>query len=352
MSTTLRRSAAAGPAVNWLPPFCSWPTLFAVMVVAQLVALIVVLAPDAQLRPVLPRLGVVSVFVQWQALLAVAVLCSLRGFLQRLPATLALQVAWLLAVTVNALGAAVVASIDHALLLGLTVPAGQMARFILANAVLSALISAALLRYLYVLERWRDGVNAAAKAQVEALQARIRPHFLFNSMNTIISLVRSEPALAERTVEDLSDLFRAALGDDRRPWTLGQELELVEHYLRIERLRLGERLCVDMDTAQLPQGLAMPRLLLQPLVENAVYHGIEPRAVGGTVGIHGQLVDGRVHITISNPYVAVPRGDGNRHALANVQARIGYHFGGAGSLVAGPVDGRFTVRLSWPCKEP
>lgn len=321
------------------------------MVVAQLVALIVVLAPDAQLRPVLPRLGVVSVFVQWQALLAVAVLCSLRGFLQGLPARLAPLVAWLLAVTVNALGAAVVASMDQALLLGLTVPAGQTARFIFTNAVLSALISAALLRYLYVLERWREGVNAAAKAQVQALQARIRPHFLFNSMNTIISLVRSEPELAERTVEDLSDLFRAALGDDSRRWTLGEELELVEHYLRIEKLRLGERLIVDMDTTQLPADLAMPRLLLQPLVENAVYHGIEPLAAGGTVRIHGHVADGRVHITISNPYVAATRGDGNRHALANVRARIDYHFGNAGTLVAGPTDDHFTVRLVWPCRE-
>src|SRR6185312_312415 len=237
---------------RWLPQFCSLPTLFAVMVVAEIVALVVVFAPDVHARAWLPRLGVASVYVEWLALLNAVVLCSMRQPLERLPVRSGFVVAWFLCVVVTALGAAVVCRMDQALELG------------------------------------RERVEAASKAQVDALQARIRPHFLFNSMNTIASLIRTRPAEAEQTVEDLSDLFRAALGASDKPGTLGEELDLLGDYLRIEKLRLGDRLGVEIDTRELPRDMPLPRLLLQPLVENAIYHGIQPRADGGTVRIAGR----------------------------------------------------------------
>ena len=332
---------------RWLPQFCSLPTLFAVMVVAEIVALVVVFAPDVHVRPWLPRLGVASVYVEWLALLNAVVLCSMRQALERLPARAGFVVAWLLCVVVTALGAAVVCRMDQALELGLSAPEGQTIRFVAGNAAIAALIAAALLRYLYVLELWRERVEAAAKAQVDALQARIRPHFLFNSMNTIASLIRTRPAEAEQTVEDLSDLFRAALGSGDRPGTLGEELDLLGDYLRIEKLRLGDRLGVELDTNDLPREMPLPRLLLQPLVENAIYHGIQPRADGGTVRIVGRHPPGRVEIAITNPVPpdAVPRRNG--HALQNIRARIEYHFGQRGelSVESGGGDYRVTVRL-------
>src|SRR5690606_23333669 len=160
----------------------------------------------------------------------------------RLSARLGFFSAWALAVVTTALGSAVVYSMDHALGFGLTAPSGAIWRFSIGNAAICALIAAALLRYLYVRELWQERVNAAAKAQVAALQARIRPPFLFNSMNTIASLIRKRPVDAERAVEDLSELFRAALGTREMLGTLGEELDLIGHYLRIESLRLGDRL--------------------------------------------------------------------------------------------------------------
>jgi two-component system sensor histidine kinase AlgZ len=236
-----------------------------------------VLVPDAAARGWLPRLGVLSVYVQWLALLNAVVLCSMRAFLQGLPERAGFVTAWAIGVAVTALGSAVVLRLDQALDLRLTAPVGEGVRFVVVNAAICALIAAALLRYLFVLERWRERVRAAAKAQVDALQARIRPHFLFNSMNTIASLVRTRPADAERTVEDLSELFRAALGADDGHGTLGDELDLVGRYLDIERLRLGDRLRVEIDVDGAPRTFRLPRLLLQPLVENAIYHGIQPR---------------------------------------------------------------------------
>ena len=338
-----QRSTTSTP--NWLPQFCSAPTLFAVTIVAELVALVIVLAPESHLRPWLPRLGVVSVYVQWLALLNAVVLCSLRRPLERLGARVGLVVAWICSLLVTALASAVVCQMDQALGLGLSVPVGSSLRFVLGNAAICALIAAALLRYLFVLGQWRERVRAASKAQVDALQARIRPHFLFNSMNTIASLIRTRPAEAERTVEDLADLFRAALGATDAHGTLGEELDLIARYLQIERLRLGERLRIDIDVAELPRDFVMPRLLLQPLIENAIYHGIQPRADGGTLGLHGRRLAEGVEIVISNPVAADAPSKRNGVALANVRARIEYHFGTRGELRVESGAENFTVNV-------
>jgi two-component system sensor histidine kinase AlgZ len=337
---------------RWLPQFCSLPTLFAVMVVAELVAVVLALAPERAARATLSELGLASVFVQWLALLNAVVLCSLRGVLGRWPARTGFVVAWLLAVITTALGSAVVHSIDQALGLGLTSAPGTGWRFAGGNAAICALIAAALLRYLFVRELWQDRVRAAAKAQVEALQARIRPHFLFNSMNTIASLIRTRPLEAERTVEDLSDLFRAALGTRTTLATLGEELDLIGHYLRIEGLRLGERLRVHLDLDALPRDAPLPALLLQPLVENAVYHGIQRISEGGTLSIVGRRTPAGIEIAVSNPYPADDARPGNAHALANVRARIEYHFGARGGLRVEPGREEFVVTVRLPDESP
>ena len=335
---------------HWLPQFCSLPTLFALMVVAEIVALIIAMAPDRATQSWLSELGIASVFVQWMALLNAVVLCSSREVLERLPVRVGFFFAWLLAVVTTALGSAVVYSMDHALGFGLTAPPGAVWRFSIGNAAICALIAAALLRYLYVRELWQERVSAAAKAQVDALQARIRPHFLFNSMNTIASLIRKRPADAERAVEDLSDLFRAALGTREMLGTLGEELDLIGHYLRIESLRLGDRLKLDLDLGALPRDLPMPPLLLQPLVENAVYHGIQRMPQGGTLTMRGSRKDGMIEIVVHNPVPDDVAHPGNAHALANVRARIEYHFGDKAALIVQPERGEFTVTTRLPEK--
>lgn len=337
---------------RWLPHFCSLPTLFAVMVVAELVVVVLALAPDRFTRSSLAELGIASVFVQWLALLNAVVLCSLREVLERLSPRAGFLIAWVLAVVTTGLGSALVHAMDHALSLGLTTDAEGVLRFALGNAAICALIAAALLRYLFIRELWQERVEAAAKAQVDALQARIRPHFLFNSMNTIASLIRTRPNEAERAVEDLSDLFRAALGTRATLATLGEELDLIGHYLRIEGLRLGTRLRVECDVDAMPRDMALPALLLQPLVENAVYHGIQRMPEGGVLSILGtRNVDG-IEIVVRNPYPPDAAQPGNAHALANVRARIGYHFGARGVLLVEPGRDVFSVTVRLPDESP
>src|SRR5882757_1811897 len=150
-------------------------------------------------------------------------------------------------------------------------------KFLLGNISIGLVITALALRYFFVTHEWRRNIEMQATARVHALQARIRPHFLFNSMNTIAALTRSNPALAEQAVQDLADLFRANLNEQRNILLLEEEIEVAHIYQRIEELRLGERLRVDWKVEALPRDALVPGLLLQPLLENAIYHGIEPR---------------------------------------------------------------------------
>ncbi|HET7161939.1 MAG TPA: sensor histidine kinase [Rhodanobacteraceae bacterium] len=334
-----KRDAAA------LPNFCSAGSVFTLVVVAELVVVIDALAPDARMH--WRGFSTATVFVVWLALLASLLLCRLTPLLVRWPRKVAWPLAWCALVALVAIASVVIAWLDRALGTNLTPASGV--RFVLGNTVLAALLGAALLRYFYVLAEWRARLAAVARAQFDALQARIRPHFLYNSMNTVAALVRVDPDAAERTVEDLSELFRASLGAGDKPSTLGAELGLIDRYLAIEQLRLGERLKVERDLDDLPAELEMPALLLQPLVENAVYHGIQPRREGGTLRIAGHRVGGAIEVEIANPLpdtAATPR---SGHGLDNVRRRIAYHFGERGGLETHSDDGVFHVRVRLPC---
>src|SRR5690606_33242389 len=199
-----------------------------------------------------------------------------------------------------------------------------LARFAFGSAALSALITAVVLRYLYAIDGWQSQVRASARAQADALQARIRPHFLFNSLNAIVGLVRRDPDVAEQALLDLSDLFRAALGAGESDSSLRAEVELAERYLAIEGLRLGERLQVEWQREEpLPWDAPRPRLVLPQRVENAVLLGVARLQQGGTVEIALAVHDGLLRISIGNPAPSARKGydgSGARHA----QLRIGY----------------------------
>ena len=190
---------------------------------------------------------------------------------------------------------------------------------------------------------------ALAEARLQALQARIRPHFLFNSMNAVLSLVRQEPRRAEAALEDLAGLFRALMADNRELTPISREIELCRQYLDLEQLRLGDRLRVEWLTENLPQDALIPPLALQPLLENAVYHGIEPGEMPGTVSISIHVANGRLHAVLRNPYRAT--GDhhvGNKMALANIRERLQLHFDVAAELSTKVVDDTYEVRMTMP----
>lgn len=344
------RAAAVDSVHHWLPDFCSWPVLAALAVIGELVALVVVLSASDIGVPTWQSLGLASLFVQWLAVVWTVSLCKARPLLVRLAPWMAEFAAYALMLATTAAASWVVFAMDRNLNLGFIESGADSWRFVLRNSVICALIGGAVLRYFYVQEQWRERVQAEERARFEALQARIRPHFLFNSMNVIASLIRARPVQAEAAVEDLSDLFRAALGRDDARSTLGEELDLARGYLRIEQLRLGERLRVDWQVEGLPRDLELPSLLLQPLVENAVYHGIQPLPAGGTVRVHGQVDGNVVEIRVDNPCPppAARRGGGNGMALNNIRSRLALHYGGSAALWVEDAAESFDCRLRVP----
>jgi len=189
-----------------------------------------------------------------------------------------------------------------------------------------------------------------ARSRIRALQARIRPHFLFNSLNTVASLTRSDPERAEEAIEDLADLFRVSLSDARAQITLREELEVARIYQRIEQLRLGERLQVRWNVADLPSDAIVPSLLLQPLLENAIGHGIEPLPQGGTVTVLGRCDGDEIVVEIENPVSATARAvrSGNRMALDNIRQRLELVFPGRSGVEVADSADAYRVRLRFP----
>ena len=231
-----------------------------------------------------------------------------------------------------------------------TIPGEVIAPFSLVRAgILCTLFTAFLLAYFH----WRRRAYSPAltEARLQALQARIRPHFLFNSLNTVLSVIRNDPKCAEAALEDLAELFRALMQDNRHLTTLADELALCRQYLNLEQLRLGERLQVDWDVEGMPGDALVPQLMLQPLVENAVYHGIEPGTDPGKVLIRITHDKDQVRVLLANPnHPDHHRRAGNRMALANIRERLALHFDLEASLVTEVKDGMFEIRIVLPYK--
>ncbi len=189
---------------------------------------------------------------------------------------------------------------------------------------------------------------ADTSARLAELQSRIRPHFLFNTLNTAITLARIDPARTEGLLEDLAELFRVALADTRQAVSLGAEVELAQRYLAIEKIRFGERLRVSWELDPAAASASVPPLLLQPLVENAVRHGVEPSPDGGTIHVRTRLKRGHAVINIDNSLHGEPSRPGSGIALRNVRERLHLMHDVAAQFEAGPEGGLFRVRIVVP----
>ncbi len=342
----------------YLPDFCAAQSVLAVVLIAELVALFLTLARIGISAQFWTDLARTSLFLLWAGLGSAAALCATRGVLSRLDVLRGSLLALLLMLGVTAVvteGAWWFAA-STSRLLGVEMdPLGaDHIDFLLRNLAVGVIAGGLALRYFYVSQQWRRNVEAEAQSRVRALQARIRPHFLFNSMNTIASLTRTNPRAAEQAIADLSDLFRASLREHRERIPLGSEIEIARAYERVERLRLGDRLRVDWQVDALPMDTPVPALFLQPLLENAVYHGIEPMDKGGTIRVTGRLEGTTAVLTIENPLAPklVARRPGHQIGLDNVRQRLALMFHGETDLdvVEGPE--RFIVTLRFPIGGP
>lgn len=217
----------------------------------------------------------------------------------------------------------------------------------LRQTLLSLTLTGILLGYFNL--RSRALSPAITEARLQALQSRIRPHFLFNSLNAVLSLIRGEPRRAEQALENLAELIRALMQDTRKLTPLRDEIELCKAYLAIEDLRLGERLHTDWHCDKVPQDALIPPLILQPLVENAVYHGIEPAPHGGGIVVNLYRTRDEMHCVIKNPFFPqAEHKSGNRLAVDNIKERLALHFDAEATLNTRIQQGHYMVHITWP----
>ena len=339
---------------SYIPDLCKPRAVLAVVLIATLIALVLALARQSVSGDLWTELAGTSVYLLWTALLCAAVLCRARPWLARRSLVASSALTLLLIVATVALVSEGIYWLGRGWDARLGVPSGLFPTrhwaFLLPNLGIAAIVGGLLLRYFYVTNEWRRSVELEARSRVRALQARIRPHFLFNSMNTIASLTRSDPARAEEAIEDLADLFRFNLSDARAQITLREELEVARIYQRIEQLRLGERLQVRWNVADLPSDAIVPSLLLQPLLENAIGHGIEPLPQGGIVTVAGRCDGDEIVVEIENPVSATARAvrSGNRMALDNIRQRLELAFPGRASVDVADDGACYRVTLRFP----
>jgi len=341
-------AADGGDSHAYLPDFCAAATVLVVLLVAELVAIVLTLAGQTPPGSFLTELAKMSLYVLWLALLSCVVLCGARRFIERAGKRRGFVIAFLVLVALCLALAEVAWQVT--LRYGEAVVIDDThSGFLLRNFAISSIVIALAMRYLYVSSEWRRSIVLEAQSRISALQALIRPHFLFNTMNTIASLVRTAPDSAERAVEDLSDLLRANLGSSGNRTTLRDEIDVATIYERIEALRLGERLRIEWQLGPLPGDALIPGLTLQPLLENAIYHGIEQLPAGGVVRVTGRRDGDRLAIVIENPRApGATSPTGHRMALDNIRQRFELAYGKRGGVEVDAGDERYRVTLRFP----
>ncbi|NCF24924.1 MAG: sensor histidine kinase [Gammaproteobacteria bacterium] len=336
----------------YLPDFCATGTVFVIVIVAALVAIVLTLAGNTESGRFLFELSKTALFVLWLALLGCALMCVLRSRLEGAGKTRAFVFGFLILLAMCLLLAEIAYQLTRIFAESVIIHDSH-AGFLFRTFMVSAIVIALGMRYLYVSSEWRRSIVLEAQARISALQALIRPHFLFNSMNTIASLTRTDPRQAEEAVEDLSDLLRANLSTAKNRTSLKQELETAAIYQRIEKLRLGDRLRVRWDVQDLPMRALIPSLTIQPLLENAIYHGIELLPEGGDVTVTGKRDGSDLVIAMSNPVASGTERSkgGNKMAMNNIRQRFELAYGNRASVEVSDERDRFTVSLRFPLEE-
>jgi len=337
-----------------LPDFCQPRAVFLLVLLGLLLALLLALAGQADFYGFWNALGLHALMVESVVLAACLLLCASRNLLMRMPASLVFAIIFVV-IQLLTVGFSLF-SVRFLVAPGALDAGFDAGPWLLRNLLISLIASLVFVRYLILYRQWQVQVRAEADARLDALQAHIRPHFLFNTLNTIASLVRTRPGEAEQAVLDLADLLRTGLRRNAEH-TVAEELELVRGYLRIESQRLGDRLRIEWQVADsLPLEQNVPALLLQPLVENAIVHGIAGLPEGGRLRIVARAVDGgRWCLRVENPWpgdrempAASGTTRGNQMALDNIRQRLELAYGDRASLKIDRTADLFSAEIRIP----
>lgn len=329
----------------FVPDLCATRPVFLLVLLSQLLVIVRVLLVSELPLFNWELLGLSSMLVQWVVLVSAALVCLLRQSLGRLPLAGSVVAIFVLVGVVTALSSMAAMSLVPPMTGG-----NSASAWVARNLCVAVVATGIGLRYFYLQQTLIMREQSALKARLDALQSRIRPHFLFNTMNSIASLVSTRPHDAERVIEDLSALFRASLGEHKTLSTVEREWQLCQQYLDIEKWRLGERLQVQVSIPNTLKDLPLPHLMLQPLVENAVYHGVAALPEGGCICVDMALDEGEgmLNICLTNPVGASRNVDGHQIAISNIRQRLKALYGNEAGLQIMVEDDLFRVMLHVP----
>lgn len=320
-----------------LPDFRNLGVISRILLTVNALALVFALARSQEIAEFSARATELAVSLEPALLVALIVLYASSPLFERLSYHRGLLAAFLIVL------AATASLFPFQSMLGASIDWRELAW----NLGYASLIFCSLAWYFHL--RNRAFSPAIAESRLQALQARIRPHFLFNTLNAVLSLIRRDPKRAEAALEDLAELFRTVMGDNLQLISLGRELALCRQYLNLEQLRLGERLRVDWRVDPAAENALVPPMLLQPLIENAVYHGIEPGIAPGAIEVSIERRDDRLWLRLSNPYhEEYQHRQGNRMALANIRERLQLHFDVEARLDTRIADRRYEIVITMP----
>ena len=335
-----------------IPDFCSGPALLIMAVVMELVAVCFTLAGAEPGIDLVRRLALLSLYLQWIGLCGGAALCALRRLFTVARPGLVFVACWITLILIVMVLSNIAWHLGTSPTFGVLDRAIPRFTFILSHTCIAAIVSLMLLRYFWTRHQWREQVHAEGESRFQALTARIRPHFFFNALNSLAALIMIRPAEAELMVEDLADVFRASLEKAGRMAPLVDEIGVCNAYLRIEKARLGEKLEVQWDVPEHLFNWPVPMLIIQPLVENAVYHGVSKLTNQGVIRITIYQAQQTLIIEVENPMPPAESSStrGNQIAIDNIASRLNLIYGERGRLDLGPDSGVWRARLTIPEK--
>jgi two-component system sensor histidine kinase AlgZ len=332
------------PVESVIPDCCNIGVIVRALLAVNGAVLAGILLRTSELRLGLFEFIETSVLVELACLASLSALCAIRTTTQTIPK-------WAQRALCAAVPAAVTGAIIHffSSLEWLWSSFNNLTAF---KGMLAAAALGIMLQHYFEL-RMRAFSPALVEARLQALQARIRPHFLFNSLNAVLSLIRTEPRRAESTLEDLADLFRVLMSDPRNMTSMESEVRLCRQYLSIEKIRLGDRFHVQWKTRNINDAVLrkarLPVLLLQPLLENAVHYGVEPATKPVQIQVEISRSMDRIEIVVVNPYHSeAPTEEGNHMALNNIRERLALLYDMEAQLTTLVAGGFFEVKLRFP----
>jgi two-component system sensor histidine kinase AlgZ len=334
----------------WLTDFCQSLHVFVSIVIIQIVAFIYALSFLSFDVDFLQKLSILTLIAQFLGLNLLIILCKLRSFFNSLNVITGVSFLIITVIAITTLLTQIIGYLDTQLTFNLFLNQEAINYLNFKLSITSVIIILAMIRYFYIQDQWNKQIQKLSEARLNALQARIKPHFLFNSLNSISSLIAIDADRAELAISDFSNLMRQTFTHKEKLITINEELDWVNQYLSIEKLRLDKRLQYQVTCDEKLIHTKIPILCIQPLVENAILHGIQPLEEGGKIVINIYQHDNNLIITVNNPYISVKNhgSNGNGIALANIRERLQLHYGDKATMKRKTDNGVFNIQLSIP----